>query len=96
MQGFLPSSQSGFTVSDSYAVVMRLSCRHGRRGIALDQHPIGLQCLDNRVHLCQDPSSYIAQTLSILHDVKVIIRLELKELKTWSSMLLAESPRSNT
>jgi len=58
---------------------MRLSGRHGRSGIALDQHPIGLQCLDNRFHLCQDPSSYIAQTLSILHDIKVIIRHELKE-----------------
>ena len=73
-------AQAGLYMPDRYFMIKRgkRACER-RRGVSMHQHHIGLRLLE---HIIQPMQAFLCnqcQRLPRLHDVKVIIRLDLKK-----------------
>ena len=66
-------------MADRYAGI-KCSNRGGcaRRSVALHQHVVGLKLREDRRQTAQDARKDIAQRLSRLHDVEIVVGLQRK------------------
>ncbi len=72
---FIVGAQTGLHMPDPDAVVIsQQGGRHDRGGIALHQHPIGLQAGENRVQVGEHGGGQVGQGLVGAHQVQIDIR----------------------
>ncbi len=77
---FIAGAQAGFHVTETEPVVVsQQGSRHDRGGIALGQHPIRLDLLQNGIQAGEDRRRQIGQGLPGLHQVQVEVGLDGKQ-----------------
>ena len=74
--------QTGLDVADLPALLERSErAGHGRRRVALDEHPVGMLLLENRAEPVDDRDRDVVQRLGVLHHVQVVIRPDLEQVE---------------
>ncbi|OQB85485.1 MAG: hypothetical protein BWX85_00767 [Chloroflexi bacterium ADurb.Bin120] len=79
---FIVGSQPGFNVTHpDLAIIPENRCCHDRRGIPLDQQPIGTDLKQHRVQMGEDASGQLGKCLVVIHQIQVDIRDDVKCLQ---------------
>src|ERR1700685_273598 len=74
--------QARFNMADSYlAIVGRQGGGKSCRGVALDQHHVGLKAMASVLHRIQHARGQRVQRLIGTHDIQIKIRLDLEKLQ---------------